>query len=204
METTDRKPVQTKTADAKKELILQAALEVFSKKGFYAASIDDIIAVAGIGKGTVYRYFDSKQALFLGVLEWGVTNLKEAILAKTKNIENIVEKLRIGIITHLSFFEKHRNFYRVLIQEINPFRENVEKKFKERYLAHFYLLEKQLQRGMEQGLLKKINPGSAAQALLGMTNALIYKWLMSNEDYSLQKEADVIMEIFFKGILIES
>ena len=203
METTDRKPAQTKTADARKELIFQAALEVFSQKGFYAASIDEIIAVAGIGKGTVYRYFNSKQTLFLELIEWGLTNLKEAILAKTKNIENIVEKLKIGITTHLTFFEKHRKFYRVLIQETSPFRENVEKKFKEKYFIHLYLLEKQLQMGMEQGLFKKIDPGSAAQALLGITNSLIHKWLISDEDYPLQKEADVIMEIFFKGILSE-
>src|SRR5512142_2985327 len=50
--------------DARPPEILDAALAVFAQKGFAATKLDDIAAKAGITKGTIYLYFDSKQALF--------------------------------------------------------------------------------------------------------------------------------------------
>jgi AcrR family transcriptional regulator len=50
--------------DARPAEILDAALAVFAQKGFAATKLDDIAAKAGITKGTIYLYFDSKQALF--------------------------------------------------------------------------------------------------------------------------------------------
>src|SRR5688500_16252429 len=66
-----RKPRGTRwqrRKDARPQEILNAALRVFAKKGFAAARIDDIAAEAGIAKGTVYLYFDSKEAMFKGLL----------------------------------------------------------------------------------------------------------------------------------------
>ncbi len=57
--------------DARKREIAQAALGVFAKRGFETASISEVAKVAGIGKGTVYEYFDSKESLIFGaLLEW--------------------------------------------------------------------------------------------------------------------------------------
>jgi TetR/AcrR family fatty acid metabolism transcriptional regulator len=56
-------------ADEKRRAILDAGLRVFAKNGFASARISDIAAAAGVGKGTVYLYFDSKEDLLLGVLE---------------------------------------------------------------------------------------------------------------------------------------
>jgi len=50
--------------DARPPEILEAALAVFAQKGFAATRLDDVAAKAGITKGTIYLYFDSKQALF--------------------------------------------------------------------------------------------------------------------------------------------
>ncbi len=57
--------------DARKCEIARAALGVFAKRGFEAASISEVAEAAGIGKGTVYEYFESKDALIFGaLLEW--------------------------------------------------------------------------------------------------------------------------------------
>jgi AcrR family transcriptional regulator len=66
-----RKPRGTRwqrRKEARPQEILSAALRVFAKNGFAAARIDDIAAEAGIAKGTVYLYFDSKEAMFKGLL----------------------------------------------------------------------------------------------------------------------------------------
>ena len=48
-----------------KERILEAALEIFSQKGFHPATTDEIAERAGVGKGTLYRYFETKDKLFV-------------------------------------------------------------------------------------------------------------------------------------------
>ncbi|MFW9926593.1 MAG: TetR/AcrR family transcriptional regulator, partial [Candidatus Thorarchaeota archaeon] len=47
------------------EKILQAALSLFSKKGYHETSMDDIVKKSGFSKGAIYGYFDSKETLFL-------------------------------------------------------------------------------------------------------------------------------------------
>jgi len=65
--------------DDKRRAILDAALAVFAKHGFAAARISDIAANAGIGKGTVYLYFQSKEDLLMGVFEAYVDDILSMI-----------------------------------------------------------------------------------------------------------------------------
>ena len=54
----------------KRPLILEAATKIFAEKGFAAVRVADIAERAGIGKGTVYEYFSSKEELLFAVFEW--------------------------------------------------------------------------------------------------------------------------------------
>ncbi|MEK7265691.1 MAG: TetR/AcrR family transcriptional regulator [Pseudomonadota bacterium] len=63
------KPKFRRRAEARPDEILDAALTVFTEKGFDAARVDDIAARAEISKGAVYLYFDSKEALLRGLIE---------------------------------------------------------------------------------------------------------------------------------------
>jgi TetR/AcrR family fatty acid metabolism transcriptional regulator len=59
----------------KRNAILDAALQVFAKHGYAAARMSDIAAAAGVGKGTVYLYFASKEDLLMGVFEARVNKI---------------------------------------------------------------------------------------------------------------------------------
>lgn len=185
------------------EQILQAAMAVFSKDGYHKADVDEIAALSQVGKGTVYRHFESKKGLFLGVVEWGIRMMKDTILEAIKDIDSPVKKMTLAISTYLDFFENHRAFYRVLVQEVTEFREEVEKIFREKYLPHICLLEENLKRGVNQGVIKDINTSSAAYGLIGLTNAIIYKWLINDEKHSLNSELPTILEIWLRGVIKE-
>jgi len=53
-----------------RKIIIETAAEVFAEKGYAGTAIADIAGKAGIGKGTVYSYFSSKEELFFSVFEW--------------------------------------------------------------------------------------------------------------------------------------
>jgi TetR/AcrR family fatty acid metabolism transcriptional regulator len=70
----------------KRPLILQAATEVFAEQGFVAVTVAEIAERAGIGKGTVYEYFTSKDELLFAVFEWmneGISHRIRDLLVET-------------------------------------------------------------------------------------------------------------------------
>ncbi|MFO7783704.1 MAG: TetR/AcrR family transcriptional regulator [Thermodesulfobacteriota bacterium] len=68
-----------KRAEEKKARILDAALDLFSEKGFHGTNTKEIAASAGVATGTVYRYFRDKKALFMGVWVRMETSMRQRI-----------------------------------------------------------------------------------------------------------------------------
>ncbi|MFN3985339.1 MAG: TetR/AcrR family transcriptional regulator [Rhodocyclaceae bacterium] len=81
--------------EARPQELTAAALALFVEKGFAATRLDDIAARAGVSKGTLYLYFDSKEALFRAVIQEGIVPVieeGEALLAE--HVGDSVELLR--------------------------------------------------------------------------------------------------------------
>ena len=74
--------IQTAARGEKRPLILRAATEVFAEQGFAAVTVAEIADHAGIGKGTVYEYFSSKEELLFAVFEW----MNERIFARFQEL----------------------------------------------------------------------------------------------------------------------
>ncbi|MDO9460372.1 MAG: helix-turn-helix domain-containing protein, partial [Alphaproteobacteria bacterium] len=68
----ESRPKRRRRKDARPQEILDAALASFAEKGFNAARVEDIAARAGLSKGTVYLYFDSKQDMFRALVREGM------------------------------------------------------------------------------------------------------------------------------------
>jgi AcrR family transcriptional regulator len=78
-------PVRQRRKEARPGELTSAALQLFVEKGFAATRLDDVAARAGVSKGTLYLYFDSKEALFKAVIE-------EAMLPVLDAGDDLVEK----------------------------------------------------------------------------------------------------------------
>lgn len=76
---TDTKNSWNRRKEARPAEIIDAALDVFVEHGFAAAKLDDVARRAGIVKGTLYRYYDTKEDLFRAVVQHAVAANLEAI-----------------------------------------------------------------------------------------------------------------------------
>lgn len=74
--------------------ILNAAIKVISELGFEGAKIEDIAKEAGIGKGTVYEYFESKNTLFLEMIHYSVEQYQEGLVKALAKGDNMLAKIR--------------------------------------------------------------------------------------------------------------
>ncbi|MCK5860949.1 MAG: TetR family transcriptional regulator, partial [Candidatus Hydrogenedentes bacterium] len=101
---------QKRDAQETKEKIIQAARDIFAKKGYSGTSVDDIARVVGITKGGIYWHFDSKLDLFIQMLESGYSefmNLLNEIIAQDSAP---LAKLRQLFTTTLMAIEEDKNF----------------------------------------------------------------------------------------------
>ena len=71
---------EKKAADTKKR-IFEAALTIFTDKGYVGTTMDDVIAAAGVSKGSIYWHFDSKQELFSELFEYFFEGIRESYAA---------------------------------------------------------------------------------------------------------------------------
>ena len=81
--------------------------------------------------------------------------------------------------------------------------DEIAKKFKEKYFAHLHIIENVFHQGIQKGVFKNIDTRSTAIALIGMTDAVLFKWLFENKSSYFDNELAALQEIFFKGILVK-
>jgi AcrR family transcriptional regulator len=191
-----------KRAEHNQKKLLNAAMAVFSRKGFHKATIDEICRRANLGKGTVYQYFDNKKELFLGIVDSFAADLGKAVESEVREITDDVDRLRTAITAYVQFHAAHRSFYRLLVHEESSFAKEIHQRFRTEYFSHLRILEDILREGMKNAKMKKMNVRSATFALVGICNSVIFRWLLSERNYSLRNEMPVILEIFLRGICI--
>ena len=79
--------------EERRQQILEAALAVFSQKGYHATNVSDVAAQAGVSQGTIYWYFDSKDELFQAAILFAFTNFGEGALAPLMECTTATDKL---------------------------------------------------------------------------------------------------------------
>jgi len=113
----------------KREKIIEAAIKMFSQQGSTSTTMQEIAEEAGVGKGTLYRYFENKEDLVSSLISFGFKEITEELESKVVNIEKTETKLRKVIETQLEFYNQHRNFCRFLTREFwgykNKFAANI-------------------------------------------------------------------------------
>src|SRR5262245_7598809 len=109
-------PFQQTRAEDRHQRILDAALQVFSQRGYRDASVDDIAGTAQTSKGGVYFHFPNKEAIFLALLQRTATRLLKKIEAATSTNDPIA-KADAALLTVLRTFARHRALARLFMVE---------------------------------------------------------------------------------------
>lgn len=187
-----------------KQRILQAALDEFSERGFHAATIDSIADRASIAKGTVYRYFKTKEALFNALKEDTIGEFVELArqdLSREKDVLKIIESI---IRMYLSFFERNSAFFKVIVQEHRDFGREFSEKFINELLIALPGLKRRCWQASRMGRLKQMNYFTVFFGIIGFLNGVIQKWLMEGAEGSLLDEVDTVKEVLFYGFVRQS
>ena len=184
----------------RRDQILAAAVEVFSEKGFHAARVEEIAQRAGIGKGTVYEYFTTKQELFQEVLQEGMDYYRREIQREQASMDPLPTRLKRIASVQLSFAARHSNMAKVLMND--P--ETLSQTAKEIYLAIRNGVHAELVQLFQEAARRKEIPAGdfavAAWMMLGALNALATTAVLTDEEFLPQAWADSFVDIFLNGL----
>ena len=116
-----------------KRRIFNTAVQIFAEKGYDNASVEEITAIAGVAKGSLYYHFAKKEDIFDMLLEEGLKLLKNNIEIKTRNCSTALEKIKAIILVQIKVTVKYEAFLNVVFSQIWG-EENKNKKCKKAVL----------------------------------------------------------------------
>lgn len=137
--------------------ILMAAKEVFEEEGYHEAKISEIAKRAGIGKGTVYEYFKSKQSLFEEMVIFLIDMGFDTLDSKIKEKDNAIDKLKVIVEIEKEISLNHGKLFGLILARLSSASETLKTKFYITRERELKTIEDIISEGIQAGIFKDIN-----------------------------------------------
>jgi AcrR family transcriptional regulator len=179
-----------------RERILHSAALLFAQKEFDRVLIDEVAARAGVGKGSVYRQFSSKEELYAAVVIEGFGQLQQEIRTALSAGGSLRDQITIVVRHTIRYFWSRRQFF-ALLHDPQALPRRQERLYHAQRQEFVGLLTDVLQHGIENGSLRAhLDTRIAAESLLGMLRG-INRYC---RDYTTPEEAaPMVVGIFMDG-----
>ena len=184
-----------------KERILEAALEIFSQKGFHPATTDEIAERAGVGKGTLYRYFETKEKLFAELVRLRLEELEKRAGSVMDGHDDVLTMISKYIRVYFEFFDGNQRLFRLIVQEQLELGEHSVEEYFRKVMRAIPHLKRKVYEGTQQGILKDVDFQTVFYGTMGFAHGVIQKWLARDCSYSLVDELPGVLEVLFYGFV---
>ncbi len=187
----------------KSKKILEYAKKEFAEKGFHNASVDNIAENAGVGKGTVYRHFGSKESLFLEVSRDTFIDFMETFESTIEH-NTFKDTLKFLLDSVLEHHLDKRDTIQIIFHYVSKMIGN--KQWKDKFFkfseSEIEILTKIVQKGIERGeITEKLDVNILVEILRDFAGAIPKKILLFNyTKEKLVKCNEVFIEILTKGL----
>jgi AcrR family transcriptional regulator len=186
-------------AQLTRQRILDAALNVFARKGFHDTRIDDIADEANSSKGGVYFHFPGKEQLFLALIDEFARLLEErltaSIAAEPRGIRRVEAALQAG----LSVFGEYHQLAKIFLLQAVGLGQTFETKRLEILDRFSGLIQQYLDEAIAEGNIAPIDTQIVAYAWVGAINELVMRWIQTGEPES-QRILPTLQVILMRSI----
>jgi AcrR family transcriptional regulator len=191
--------------DERRQQLLAAATWVFARKGYRRTAISDVIARAGVARGTFYLYFESKEQVFLAIVEDFHRRLTAALAAAGEpphlDAAGPQALLHASFRRWLALFAANRDAATVILREASAIDPRFEKGFAELRRAAVDYFAARYRRFQKMGLVRaSIRPVLMAHLLIGMFDELLNAFVLTDPDADLDSLASELADFEWNGI----
>jgi TetR/AcrR family transcriptional regulator, cholesterol catabolism regulator len=181
--------------------VIDAAAELFHKKGFKSATLDGLARELGVSKTALYRYVSSKEHLLSMVYGQAFEMIFEKIHEISAMDAAPDEKLRLLLRHHIKNITiKHPALFSVFFAEENQLPGKDFEKIRVEKRKYSRVIEDIIKDGIAKGIFRPVDPRLQSNAILGMCN-WVYKWYRPNSAYSPDQVADHFISLLEAGYL---
>jgi len=201
---TERLPRRERERLEHRALILDAALELFSEKGYQNVTMQEIARRAEFSVGALYSFFESKEQLYESLVLGMAEEHHAQLLAALRQEGEVWTVLQGYIAERGRLFTDNIKLMRLFFHETRGLSSPMPSAVCERVheLYHELVLEvaSVLEHGVRQNVFRKGDPYHMAVALEGIINAFLFCWLREPERQPYDANVPVILDIFLKGV----
>ena len=190
--------------ETRKKQIKDAALKLFSEKGFHNTTMAEIALAAGVGKGTLYWYWKSKEELAFSL----VSDMLSAFLAlieETRDCEgNIIKRLEKLAQRVADLYQQEKEYCRLLLK----FRADRHYTFNPEYIEQvmsYYVrmrsaIASLIEQGIKSGEFRNVDFQFMAFIILGIVEGLELEWLENEKEFSMHKGLETVLVFLKMGL----
>ena len=189
---------------SRREEILVQAARLFAEHGYSNCDTQLLAETIGVGKGTVYRYFPSKRALFLAAADRVMRMLREHVDSHIGDEHDPFERIRRGIRAFLGFFSEHPAFVELLMQERAQFKDRTRPTFMEHREVNVECWRDMYRSLIARGEVREIPVERITDVIGNLLYGTIFTNYFSGQVKSPESQAQDILDVVFNGILTDA
>ena len=193
-------------SEERKTQILAAATKVFTERGFADARMDDIVTEAGLSKGALYWYFDSKDAIIISILD-------QIFDYETGHVRELLEredsaklKLEVFIETMVKDLEKMKPLMPIFFDfwSLSVRKKTINQAIKKYYQRFLDLIEPIIEDGIEQGEFRPVDVKETAVAIGAMYEGTILFYVYFPDFIDFENQFRSNLELLLEGLYIKA
>lgn len=184
----------------KRQSIQEAVIRLICREGLESVTMERVAQEVGIAKGTVYLHYQDKQELLEAVKE-------SALAPMTAKIEEILRgdcspdrKLRAYSLRYLSYFDEHRDLFRILVYEHEVTRVRGDRFQTDRYRRLLRETARVVRDGVRSGLFRDVDPQNVAAMFIESNLAVVNQRLLTEKPVPVEDDAALIADVFLQGL----
>ena len=204
---TDKRAMRAElNREQRRAQILATALTVFAEQGYHRASITDVVKAAGVARGTFYLYFDSKEAIFLDLLDDLVRTLRSSVAGMdlSPQAAPMREQLHRIVVRVLETAKTNEQLTRIIFREAVGVDAAVHAKLQQFHDELHGWLTRALELGEHLGWIRPGNHGVAATCIVGTMRQVIVRYIVDGHAFEPDEVAAGIVCFNLDGLTAPS
>ena len=185
----------------KPQQIIDAAVRVFARNGFYNSRVSDIAREAGIASGTIYLYFKTKDEILVTLFREKMAEWVALVRRELAAERNPLAKIRKIVALHFKVLEENPDLAEVVQVELRQGQKFFRGASAHEVSAYFDVINDVLEEGVGAGLIRRDLPVKVATKMLfGAMDQLATSWVLGKRGYRLTEAAEPVATIFLQGV----
>lgn len=183
--------------------ILEAAIRVFAKKGFFNSKISEIATEAKVADGTIYLYFNNKYDILISIFEEEMGKIIVHVKHSLEKEDDPRRMLEAFALNHLILMKEKRDLAEVIQMELRQSNKFIREYRNKKFVEYVDIISEIIHKGKGQGVFREdILPGVLKRAFFGALDEMSRLWVLSPAPhYTIEETAKAISSVFLYGMV---